>query len=305
MVKKYEAQAIAIVSLLLVVASLIGVSIYSRVLKTNQETLKQETSLRAENIADTILDIFLNIDINTLEESIEDGDMELPDIATIKDYTNSSNVESLLQNGTGCSTGNTNVKVNISHPTPEDFVEVNDGQTKSFRVKEEQWLSGCTLLLEILPVGNTEGIFSIKKIYSKEVNEEKIYKIYEENDIKNYCFSNEGTNCNGDNFSPETVLEKFVGQNSIAFDLNETIGEYTLDEIRITTRGGNIGIKVNINNEDCFLNTDLRPIKVVASVTCGNIYKAKQVLLSKEEGFGYPTLFDYTIFNNVGDLQQR
>ena len=65
--KKYSGQAIAIIMIVLVVATVIGASLYSRMLRNSAEITDTRESQRALEQADSILDSFISSDLRLVQ----------------------------------------------------------------------------------------------------------------------------------------------------------------------------------------------------------------------------------------------
>ena len=76
--EKYSGQAIAIIMVVLVVASVIGAALYSRVITSKQISIETTDGKKALEQADSILDIFISSDLqavqNALRGYLEDDD---------------------------------------------------------------------------------------------------------------------------------------------------------------------------------------------------------------------------------------
>jgi hypothetical protein len=66
MKKRYESQALAIAMVVLVVCSIIGMSIYSRVVKDKTLTIEEQASSEALEISDLLLDYIIQTPIETV-----------------------------------------------------------------------------------------------------------------------------------------------------------------------------------------------------------------------------------------------
>ena len=68
--KKYSGQAIAIIMIVLVVAVVIGGSLYSRVVRNKGEVVDTIDSQKALEQAGNVLDAFVAIDLSSLQNLI-------------------------------------------------------------------------------------------------------------------------------------------------------------------------------------------------------------------------------------------
>ncbi|MFA7143450.1 MAG: hypothetical protein WC175_05730, partial [Candidatus Dojkabacteria bacterium] len=72
--KKFKAQALALVMIVLVVASIIGVSLFSRMAKDKEAAINEQDSSIASTQVDAMLDFLIGADIELLEEVLAESD---------------------------------------------------------------------------------------------------------------------------------------------------------------------------------------------------------------------------------------
>ena len=91
--KKYSGQAIAIIMVVLVVAAVIGASLYSRIVRNKGEVVYTMESQKALEQAGNVLDAFTTLDLPSLQNllseklsSDEDGIITLENIGDIMTF---------------------------------------------------------------------------------------------------------------------------------------------------------------------------------------------------------------------------
>jgi hypothetical protein len=311
--KKYEAQALAISMVVLVVCSIVGISIYSRVSKDRSLTIEEQASSEALEIADILLDYLVQVPIEDVVTKYED--LNLQEDETLKEsegrissYLQSLNVGGFNALDLGlCTVDGKNgneyfLKVEVADENT--FFEIRPGQVKSFVVKDLQFSGTCNINVTFSIRGEEKTGFSISKIYSNASGEVKEYEI---TDTENYCFGSGGICNNSENFSGTGWIPHTVDA-SITINLTDTTTyngtEYTLDEIRIKAIGGTVALAQS--SLDACTDTAGNPIdgldmiQITAGANCSGVYRGKQILIPETKWSS--TIFDYVIFNGQGAL---
>ena len=95
--KKYSGQAIAIIMIVLVVATVVGASLYSRMIRNTGEIVDTRESQRALEQADSILDVFVSADLPMVQGLMSSA------LATNNPtkFNTISDLEAFLNNGDG------------------------------------------------------------------------------------------------------------------------------------------------------------------------------------------------------------
>lgn len=316
---KYPAQALAIAMVVLVVSSILAISIYSRIAKDKTLSLDERASAEALEISDLILDYLTDASINDVIAAAEDAsdtqtidtgislteDIDRRQISYLLEAIGISAGLSSLDICPLSSAGNSYVLA-LSEGDLNTYFEVRPGQMMALPLKGMTLGDDCSTVLKAVVRGDSTAGFSITKVYGKDyVNGlATSYKPYDEADVLHYCFSS-GKGCNNSNFldssSDGVNWVYFRDDNSGQIDLNlkETMGDYLLDEVKITAIGGTIGIAYQLNNpESC--TQDLKMINVQAAANCNGTYRGKSVLIPKKQWES--PIFNYTIFNGEGSL---
>ena len=85
--------------------------------------------------------------------------------------------------------------------------------------------------------------------------------------------------------------------------LKETKGDYSLDEVRVTTVGGKVYLTSTLSNPGCAGNLDLATLRVETVATCNGTSRGQEVKITRNNNDSYPTTFDYAIYNAEGTLE--
>ncbi len=306
MKNKYESQALAIAMVVLVVCSIIGMSIYSRVAKDKTLTIEEQASSEALEIADLLLDYIIQTPIETVVtiynqrtpsngESLVESKSEISSYFTSLGITNLSN----LSFGT-CKIKENDVNeytLKVQEADESTAFEIRPGQVRSFITKGLTLSDTCSAQIKLNVRGENQTGFTISKIYS--TTDGKI-KQYETTDTESYCFS-PGTGCYNKNFYGEAWIPYTVNQTKdlALVESVEYSGEtYNLDEIRIKAVGGTVALTYNLDSE-CEVD-GLRMIQVQAGANCNGVYRSKEILIPETKWSS--TIFDYVIFNGQGSI---
>ncbi|HCC67672.1 TPA: hypothetical protein DEP90_00425 [Patescibacteria group bacterium] len=301
MVKKFlKAQALAIVMVVLVISSIIGVALFSRMSKDRMSAISQQDSTLAQEQADAILDIFAGADIVTLEGVLGVAETDFDKISEMKEFLEDIGVDvEVLPEEDWCEgTSNSHIHISLDQTDENDFIEIQPGSVRAYTLDDAIANPGCQLNMRFRSIGDT-AVFVIKSVTNtggvvSEVNE-------------NYCITNvESTTCEDvEDVEYEDSLDKGMiwdsGLNAYmkdsgSIDLPTAISNGIV-EIRILPISGTLGVSNSLSTEEC-INKEFRSMKVAAQVTCNGSYRGKQMFLPGSGNLGYSTLFDYAIYDD-------
>lgn len=298
--KRFKAQALALVMIVLVVASIIGVSLFSRMAKDKEAAINEQDSSIASTQVDAMLDFLIGADIELLEEVL--GESEEVKFDSMKDYAESF----LLRHGIideatkskldiDWCPGQSKEKLSMTLAEPLDFFEIQPGSVMAFNLEGASADSSCELTLRLKAIEN-HSIFAIKRVY-KDLSD-----IVTE-DMESYCIP-QGKNggCPADIPDVEyesnlSSIEDFDNTNKvhrIKIDLNDAIYNNTV-EIRFLPIKGVLGMAIDY--PDC-AHKNFKPIKITSEANCNNSYRGKQMFLPGSGSLGYSPLFDYGIYDS-------
>jgi hypothetical protein len=313
MKNKYEAQALAITMVILVVSTIVAMSMYFRTTKDKYLTMEERASAEALEIADLILDkitlypideVILKISEQTEEpfdyvEGTNPPFKENIDNYQISQLFTQLGIEESIRNLSICPLENSKNEylLSIKEIDEHTYYEIKSGLVWSLPIKEISFPddSEPELVLNFAIRGNSGAGFVLTKSYSQTDQ----YKKYEYEDIENYCYSDDGIQCNSSNdrFLDDNWIKHDIGE-SIYIDLNENIDGYTLDEVRITAIGATIGMKYRIYPEEYM--EGLRMYQLRVSANCYGVFRGKEILIPEKKW--HNPLFDYALFNAEGSI---
>lgn len=320
--KVYEAQALAIAMVVLVVSSIIAISVYSRVSKDKMLSLDERASAEALQVSDLVLDYLTSkpiSDVITAANQIASGAQgtgttSIPTL-TLTESKTTNQLTDLIKNKLGIDANLSNLDIcplstsgnqyylNIQPADSTSYFEIRAGQTFSLPIKGVSLGSDpCNITAHFAVRGNNQAGFSVTKVYGKNyvgvIASE--YKPYSEEDVTNYCFAANGSCNNTDNFQLNWTPFSDSNADTVAITLNEVKDGYTLDEVRIQAIGGTIGIAYSTTDTANTCADTFKIAKVQAGANCSGTYRGKEVLIPLKQ-WSSP-IFNYTLLNGEGSL---
>lgn len=296
--KKYSGQAIAIIMVILVVAAVIGASLYSRMIRNKGEVINTRESSKALEQSGNILDAFITTDIRTLQDGLydkltEEGGKITIEATRLDDLTDNIvayfgeiglELEELTMDAS-CS----NYKMSFEFAPPSEGPEYNVGDVMAINLSSVPTVqSGCEVDLNF-PSGDNK-IFTVKEVYSHVSGVG--YAPYRLEDMEVYCTNN----CTG--MSPTTSFEEWMTKPILTYDMY-ALKNSGLTELRVIPLKGTIEIGVS-SSPQC--NNIFDQFLIKATSICSGQERTMQVIIPSATNFGYDPMFDYTIYNSNGAL---
>ena len=308
MKRNYSGQAIAIIMVVLVVATVIGASLYSRMIKNRDALTETRESSRALEQADSILDLVISSDLGTVQNFFEGcivsggGKCEYSSLDQFIGEAGGALSPELAGKITDWCDSDTdaesNLAITVEYAGINDYQERPVGTVMALKVGGLGITSDCNLTLGFKSAEQGDELFTIKKVYADANGN---VKPYEEDDMLLYCFADAGGGCTAPVAPTDSIARVFTSSSStISINMGEVKGTYSLYEIRVLPLYKKIGISVDV--PDC-ASDSLHNFKVNAKVNCKGDYREKQVVIPNVKNLGYPALFDYTIYNADGVLK--
>lgn len=323
--KRYEAQALAIAMVVLVVSSIIAISVYSRVSKDKMLSLDERASAEALQISDLVLDYLTSASITKVIDSANEmatgeqntGTIAIPTL-TLTESSSANQITDLLKNKLLITDANlTDLDIcplsvsgnqyylNIQPADSNSYFEIKAGQTFSLPINGKDFgTDACNVTMHFAVRGNNQAGFSITKVYGKSYVDgiASEYKDYSEEDVTNYCFAASGACNDSDNFQLAWV--PFSDSNAdtvnIALNSSDSSGNYKLDEVRIQAIGGTVGISYTTTDSANTCADFLKIVKIQAGANCSGTYRGKEILIPLKQ-WSSP-IFNYTLLNGEGSL---
>lgn len=325
--KKYEAQVLLIVLLVIFVATLILIGVQNRNKSSTDSTINDRTSAEAVGILNIILDDLSIYNVSDFEkilnnktEYVEDWANHRTDITDlIKMVAKSKEKEATIPFKEDTNNCNLNIEgnkyiLNISTANDNTAYFISSGQSWSMPLNNSfKDDSTCSLNLWLEQKDSKAGFIIYKTYahYDKKNNNAFVgYKNYDYNeDSLNYCLSDDGQRCNNENFFG--TWTKYVGstereKNIISIPLTSKYQDegimYQLEKITVKALNGRVGILYSMTDEkgkDC--SEGFKILKFSLDVYCNGSFSGKDVLVP-EWGW-YEPIFDYTFYNGVGSMK--
>jgi hypothetical protein len=300
--KKYSGQAIAIIMVVLVVAAVIGASLYSRMVRNKGEVVDTRESQKALEQAGNVLDAFTTSDLPSLQKLLSDqlsaddnGEIVLSDIDGIRNFLQGLNGEQMelgllgFEGDSSCS----EPVVIITYAQASDGIEYGVGDVMAINVDGVEIPAGCVATLTFDTAGSGDHLFTTKYVYTEDDGDVIPYAL---DDMELYCLNSSGSdNCGDGSVAPTSSIKQKLGKGgSITLNFPDNLYEFRIlplkEKIKIGLQG----------NEACGHILDNYSIK--STVTCTGQERTMQVVIPNAMNMGYPSLFDYTIYNSQGTL---
>lgn len=335
---KYEAQALAITMVVLVVSAILGLSIYSRSMKDKLLTIEERASAEALEVADLTLDRLTSKPIedvvtaiselgkeadpmDTLESGFvltenDSGDnyitrllanegeyFDTPILDTVKYPSYSALLSPICPTDVG---GN---EYQITLKSAEENYEVRSGHSWSLPARDIlKSKTNCVLELNVEMAGDSRAGFVVSKFYC-DYDANGIATDCEEyqvnsNFVEKYCFSDDDINCNDVPrfYEPDSPWVK-VPTEGFSNDYPMSLAS-SPTEIRVTAIGGTVNVGYKVLNSEDSASTEcaqgLRMYQLRATANCNGVYRGKEILIP--EAKWHDSIFDYVIFNNEGPI---
>lgn len=321
--KKYEAQALAMAMVIMVVSSIIAMSVYFRSQKDKTLTLEERASAEALEISDLIIDKLTLFPVQDVIEKVselqeEPFDYSIGTVPPLSENFDTSEISSLLsslgveeniralsicpidiENGESFN----EYQLTIRQADENTYFEIRPGQVWSLPIKGYDLDANCLMSLNFAVRGDPGAGFSVIKSYAKDyLSSTPSYKDYDYLDIQNYCFADTDSSCNNqDNSFFDSNWEKYnitESNSEVPIELKEVVDGYVLDEVRIKAIGGTVGLKYKTTPPECL--TGLRMIHLRVTANCYGVYRGKEVLIPEKKW--HNTLFDYAVFNGQNSI---
>lgn len=310
----YSGQAIAIVMIILVVATVLGASLYSRTMKNKEAAINTKDSMMALEQADSLLDLFVRADFQFLQnlstEIQSSGEKVFNSTGALANFLNERGVDTTIigavDNWCEDTSKGSNLKLTVAQAKPEDFVDVRVGSARVFNLQNNVVSGDCNLTLKFEARDNAPTLFTIKEIYGNSNGEIAEYiNDGTTDDMIAYCFKPGSTSCSNEDLSgvaaPSSSFQGLQSGNTLSINLNKTRDTYRLLQVRIIPLNLTLGVSHSIG--ECS-PLDFTYMKVNAAVTCFGSFREKQIMVPGSDSLGYSSLFDYTIYN-IGTLKPK
>ena len=300
--KKYSGQAIAIIMVVLVVAAVIGASLYSRMIRNKGEVVDTRESQKALEQAGNVLDAFTTSDLPSLQNLLsrklsedDDGKIVLDNIGAIGAFLQELGGDQMTLGllGFGESGSCSEPVVTITYAQASDGIEYGVGDVMAINVDGVEIPAGCVATLTFDTAGSGDHLFTTKYVYTEDDGDVIPYAL---DDMELYCLNSSGSdNCGDGSVAPTSSIKQKLGKGgSITLNFPDNLYEFRILPLKEKIK---IGLK---GSTECVHILDNYSIK--STVTCTGQERTMQVVIPNAMNMGYPSLFDYTIYNSQGVL---
>lgn len=325
----YKAQALAIIMVILIVASIIGFSVFSRLMTQKRAAIQERNSSEALEVADMILD---NLLLSKPEDWVEAGMVDkiyeetffqrgyVPDpirppdskvttsihaqedMEIQKDPDSGSNAITKLTEQLGHKLDLQNLNIcplserdnvytlALSKTNDDTDFVLRPGETFVFPIKGKNFGPGCTINITFPNPPDNSG-FTVNKIFIEGDG----IKAYDYPDTMNYCFTGSFASLN-----PKCGNDNFTGSGWTQFGAKETlslpVSDSPLERIQLTAIGSELTFRFSMGG----CNEQIQLWQLRASATCSGTYRAKEVIVP-DVGWSY-SIFNYVLFNGKGNM---
>lgn len=306
--KKYSGQAIAIIMVILVVAAVIGASLYSRMIRNKGEVIDTRESSKALEQSGNLLDTFITSDTRELQSALytkligvvgnkvviesNDGDLEALKNAIDSNFgfIEGLDVTQLVDMDASCSS----YSLSFEFATASDGIEYEVGQVMAINVSEVTVPASCQARLQFNRAGGSvDHLFTIKKVFRDKGTGN--VEPYELDDMLLYCLPS-GVNCANTTVQPVGSISETLSEGG-TIDIPMTTAK--LHEVRVIPLKNKIRIGIE---EIGTCNKIFENYLIKATSVCSGQERTMQVVIPSVTNYGYSPIFDYTIYNSNGGL---
>lgn len=307
--RSFKAQAIALVMVVLVVASIIGVSLFSRMAKDKQASIDEQESAVSIAQVDSVLDLFVGADIELIETKLNDeggvlSESSVGDISALLEEVGIS-ADSINLDSNWCEDNPEDdsenfVRATVEYSDNNDYVEYQPGSVAALNLQGDAVTLNdpdCDLRVRLRAM-ESYSVFIVKRVFDDagDITET----------TENYCIQPGGGACDLGSVSD---IEYTGSIDSVSvwdtddqayyfdFDLAEELSDNTA-EIRILPIKGTLALNNQLLNEGCIENKQFNSLKITAEANCNSTYRGQQMLLPGSGTLGFSTLFDYGIYDS-------
>jgi type II secretory pathway pseudopilin PulG len=310
--KRYSAQALAIVMIVLVISIVLGMAMLSRVLKDSARTVDEKSSAEALELADSVFDAVRGTSMSELKavcgqaeygatDITDGGECKASGVTQVRAFLEDVGVGSDATVGLeNCQDTSSTVEIKTSVADAEDDYEIRPDSVRSFVLKGQTPNPlACELVLTVEPSGSSVGALTVSKIYGRNyVNGfAGELKPYSYNDTTAYCLYNGGSDCSA-NSNLLNSWTPVASGSEIRIALAPS-GGYNLDEIRVRAVNSTLNIKSAVTTPGCIKDWEM--VKMEVGANCTGSYRAKEIQIPQQD-WALP-IFDYVLYNGNGILQ--
>lgn len=210
--KRYSAQALAIIMIVLVIASIIGLAMFSRVLRENARIVDEKSSAEALEVVDSAIKAVKGTSVSNIKEVCLDSDygqgVDSPTgcvvkgVSSVNQFFSDLGVQADISSGfANCNNEISTLEMSTRLAGPDDELEIRPDIVRSFVIRgQTPTTPSCSLNIKAENKGGSVSGLMISNIYGKSYSGGVAgeYKPYDYDDILSYCIHSEGGDCSQD-----------------------------------------------------------------------------------------------------------
>lgn len=309
--KRYEGQALAVIMIVLVVASILGLSLYSRTIRDTRRVAFEKSSAESYEVSESVIESLRGVTVSEIEAVCADSrfggqDLRSVDgcrvlgVSNINEFLSRLGVLVNIENIGKCVDDSSTVEIVAKIASDQDEIEIGEGQARAFIFKGQvPSPAACNLNLAFDPKGqDTVGVGVMRKYVSGNNTILKSYRAYQSSDLMQYCIYKSGAACasNTDLLGTWTPIQS--GNNLSVSLASVDAGARRVEEVRITSFGGAIGVRASVSPAQCVKDWEM--VKIVVNANCSGASRGVEIQFPQND-WALP-IFDYVIYNGSGAL---
>lgn len=296
----YKGQILAIVLVLIILAAIVGFAMVIRTMADKNAVMRERTYSEADVLSDSVIEDLSSADWNDIQSVCGD---KLKTDCSVSGAVDDNKVSDMIYKLTGQTIKDLgfehceNIDIHFKWADANDVIIVDKDRT--LQIDSYQVDSTCGSMILTFPAGtytNGSGL-AIFKLYglANSDGEPIVLDEYQLSDIEGLCFLPKGNlqTC----FKQGGVNIGDKGDINYVIPLVNPQHSNKLFAVRLHVYSSPISLKWKYSNSDC----SSQWIKTSVSASCQGQTSGKTFFIPPS--FTTPSLFDYTLINNVGTLE--
>ncbi len=309
--KRYEGQALAVIMIILVVASILGLSMYSRTVKDTRRVAFEKSSAESYEVSESIIESLRGMSVSEIEtvcadsrfggQSIRSTDgCRVTGVSDINEFLSRLGVLVNIESIGKCSGSSSTVEIIAKIATDQDEIEIGEGQARAFIFKGQvPSPAACNLNLVFDPKGqDTVGVGISRKYATAATGTLKTYRNYTQAVMRQYCIHKLGIGCDTNASLLGTWTPLQAGDPLVVSLATVDSGINRMEEVRVTSFGGSIGVRASVSPAQCVKDWEM--VKIVVNANCSGASRGVEIQFPQND-WALP-IFDYVIYNGSGAL---
>jgi hypothetical protein len=311
--KTYAGQALAVIMIVLVVASILGLSIYSRTVRDTRRIAFEKSSAESFEISESLVETLRGVTMDELEVVCGDTRFgsglrsaegcRVMGITDVNEFLSKLDLSYNVDQLGKCVGDNSTVEIIAKISSENDEIEISQNSSRAFILKGQvPNPASCNMVLNFDTKGrNTVGVGVMRKYIEYVRGGDnalvKKYKAYALDDLRQYCVHTTAGNCSSDT-SLLGTWTPLQSSSNLTISLAPVSSINYVEEIRITPFNGSIGVRASVSPEQCVRDWEM--VKLVINTNCSGASRGVEIQFPQND-WSLP-IFDYVIYNGRGAL---